>query len=318
MHKRAGEAASTQAVIYNASSAPQSIEVHVTDDLGWTIVPSSFTLPLDAEEGVFQGIMIDVPSGAPVGEVNGVYLTLFPPSIDDVTDIMFVIVDPSVAITPGDSVDGLRGESPAVEFWVENIGSASDTFDIEITNPLGWNVVPSSWSNVPLNPGESIPVVANVEIPLAAPDWAVNAIVCSATSTTDATQTAEAWSALRVNEEDIAALAILSPTPVVEANESVAPVAWVMNAGHIDSFFDVFFEIEDSGGSPVVSDSTSVAGLPPGATQRIQFSPLTLVTPGPYTARITIGLAQDADVSNDISSASFEVTGSNIPEWDRY
>jgi hypothetical protein len=194
----------------------------------------------------------------------------------------------------------------------------SDTIRIQLTEPLGWPAVPSFF-DVFLDSGETTSVISNVSIPLDAPPWTTNAIFCTATSQTDTSQTITAWLPVQVKQYDVGPLLIESPIGTLEGGTHCTPKVWVLNSGHIDSFFDVFFEIRYPDNSLYTSDTAHVSGLAPGLTQQVAFTTLTLDEPGTFTTRAYTVLTGDADSSNDTVSGSFEVQAvTRIRDWEHY
>jgi hypothetical protein len=83
----------------------------------------------------------------------------------------------------------------------------------------------------------------------------------------------------------------------------------VINNGHIDSFFDVMFEVERMDGTTFWSELQPAPLLAPGETAEITYSPLALTEEGDFDTRVTVMLPGDANPDNDTAPGSFSVAG---------
>jgi hypothetical protein len=70
----------------------------------------------------------------------------------------------SVELSPGPDKGGRAQSNVIVEFYVRNTGFLSDTYDLNITDSLGWTIVPTHYA-VPLDSGEVDTVTFTVSIP---------------------------------------------------------------------------------------------------------------------------------------------------------
>jgi len=78
-----------------------------------------------------------------------------------------------VDVIAGEDQTGATKEDVSVMFYIQNIGTATDTFDLDITSSLGWDIEPQHLE-LTLDPGESDSVSVTISIPnvaLGTSDW---------------------------------------------------------------------------------------------------------------------------------------------------
>ncbi len=294
--------------LYNPNEIPDTVTVEIINEQGWTVSPALTSIPLDPEGLQIVLVNVTVPPGTPPGTVNAV--TVIATSAIDpstpVEDKCYFVVMPTVDVQAGEPAMGWPDSTVPVLFHVVNNGAAADDFTCEMTSTLGWAVTPGI-QTVPVNPGESVVLLADVQIPAAAPDWAVDAVFCTATSVGDPLQTDRGWLPIQVMEHDACALGTDSPLGGYELGEVVATKSRVTNLGHIDSFFDVMFRVERMDGTPFWSETVAGPTLAPGESAEVAFSPLELVEGGDFRTIATVMLAGDANPDNDVAFGSFSV-----------
>ena len=142
-----------------------------------------------------------------------------------------------VDLTSGPNRGGRAQTNVSVEFYVRNIGFLSDTYDLNITDSLGWTIVPTHYV-VPLDSGEIDTATFTVSIPYV-PIGTVDKVRLIAVSQTDSTVTDTAYLFVTCN-------AIV---------EGVEVTAGSNQSGYADSIVSVAFLVQNVG---VVRDSYSV------------------------------------------------------------
>ncbi len=296
-------------MLYNPNEIPDVVTVEITNELGWLTTPPMMTIPLDPEGLQLVPVAVTVPPGTPPGTVNAVSLSALSAidPTDPVEDKCYFVVMPTVDVQAGEPVMTWPDTAVPVQFHVVNNGMAADDFFCELSSTLGWAVTPGSLT-LPVNPGESAVVLADVLVPFEAPDWAVDAVFCTATSVADPLQTDRGWVPLQVMEYDAAALGTDNPLGVYPPGEIVMPTVHVINNGHIDSFFDIMFEVERMDGTPYWGEVMTGPVLAPGESTEVVFSPLELFEAGDFTTIVTVLLPEDANPDNDVAFGSFSVS----------
>lgn len=292
--------------IYNPHDFTDQMVVNITDGLGWNITPHQIVAEIGPDEELMFEVQVAVPLSAEIGTVNQLNLqghSLIDPE-RSATDISFVVVSPTVDVTAGNDTSGLRGQSLDLTFSVKNIGETPDNFHISITNPLGWPLVPSSF-DVLLMPAQETTLTSTLTIPTDVPFWTTNGIFFQANSISEPSQSDKDWLAVRINEVDICPLMIESPFGQIPSGTVDTPKVWVNNDGDVESFFDVFLEID----LPTPHrDSLKDIHLAPNELIPIEFAPLSLIGNGTFNVKFyTRVLGGDADPKNDTISASFQL-----------
>lgn len=142
-----------------------------------------------------------------------------------------------VDLTAGPNRGGRAQTNVSVEFYVRNMGFFSDTYDLDITDSLGWTIVPTHYA-VPLDSGESDTATFTVSIPYI-PIGTVDKLRLVAISQIDSSVTDTAYLFVTCN-------AIV---------EGVEVTAGSNQSGYADSLVSVAFLVQNVG---VVPDSYSL------------------------------------------------------------
>ena len=317
-HARAGEDVFVPLLVYNSSKTHHMVDLTITNELGWAVEPSTIIgFHLGPEEELETNIKVSVPMDAAVRTVNPLSV-LAETNPTSGTDVTMIYIPPDVTVTAGGDVMGARGETVEVQFNIRNDGLSPDNYDVQVTNPLGWATTFTS-TTISLLPTTSVDVKAQVTIATDASSRTTNLVFCTATSVTSSTQTSVAWDQIIVKEYDMASLAIISPLGTLDNGEVFMPQVVVMNCGHIDSFFDVYFDIYLPGGGLHSSEKISAPPVAPGHISTISFAPASLTTPGIYTAKAYVVIPNDTDSWNNMATGSFEVKPqTRVNGWKRY
>jgi len=317
-HGRAGQDVFVPLIVYNPSSTFHMVDLTIGNEHGWAVVPSSIMgIPLGPEEELETNIKVSIPSDAEVRTVNALSV-LAATNPTSGTDVTMIYIPPDVTVTAGGDVMGMRGDTVEVQFNIRNDGPSPDTYNVHVTNPLGWATTFTS-PTISLSPLTSVDVKAQVTIATDASSRTTNLVFCTATSVTSPTQTSEAWDQIIVKEYDMASLAIISPIGTLNNGEVFTPQVVVMNCGHIDSFFDVYFDIYLPGGGLHSSEKIIAPPVAPGQISTISFSPASLTAPGTYTAKAYVVIPNDTDSWNNMATGSFGVRPqTRVNGWKRY
>ncbi len=307
-------------LLHNPTSELLVFDIAVSDEKGWLMpAPPIVGLPLPPEQDYLGVAVLQAPPTAETRSVNAlsVRADCGPTSS---SDVLMAYIPPDIRVEPGPPAGAARGFAAPVVFTVSNHGSAPVPVVAALDNPLGFPMSVEA-DAFTLLPAGSRDILTEVTVPGDFPaTFTKNLIFCQASAASDPSQTDTKYVPLEILELDLAALAILSPLPGnhYEANIEFTPAAAVMNAGRIDSFFDVFFQIEQ-GGAPQHSQTISVPGLAPGAMQIVNFAPLSLPAIGDYTARVAIQLPGDANSANDLAETSFAISPqTGARRWSEY
>jgi hypothetical protein len=144
---------------------------------------------------------------------------------------------PKVNLTPGPDQNGRATTDVSVKFYIENLHGLAETFDVSVTDSLGWSIDPLSYE-VPLDSGEVDSVSFVVSIPLV-PIGTTDRIFVTAVSQSEPTY------------PDSASLTVTCNA----LPEEVDVTAGSDQGGYPDSIVSIAFLIQNVG---VVSDSYSL------------------------------------------------------------
>ena len=295
----------TNLVVRNYADTPKAETILITNQKSWLIEPNIITVFLEPDQTMSFPIIVHVPDTAKINSKNELFSVINTPG-GPVSDFMFVMVNPSVTVTPGPNIMAHRGEGVTVSFMVENnIHSMPDTVLIELTNSLDWPIYPPSFEAI-LMPGEQFTISSTLVVPPMLPYWTTNLVFCRATSVHHPQQTDQRWLSAQIMENDISALLIDTPLGSNTKESMITPAAWAFNTGMENSFFDFFVEIDFPS---IYRDSIKGLYLPPGHDMLFFFNPLTLNQIGQFKVKFyTRAMCCDADPGNDTVRGNFTVT----------
>lgn len=299
-------------VVYNTTGGPVTANLSFTDDESWTIIPPSFPGVGIPAEGEYTGsVDVQVLPGAAPWTVNPITIVA-DCGYTSGSYVSMIYIHPFVKLTPGSEQSANRSDSVVVDFEIQNESSSSEIFNITMTNPLGWATTFTS-PTVAMTSGEIKTLTAQVDVPPEVAPWTTNLVFCEATAVSDAAQSNKKWVPILVNEKDIGALIVESPVGELDNGEVFTPKVVVRNGGHIDSFFDVTFEIPDF---PAITETISVGSLAPGEMTTVTFGPQSIVTGGTFETKSFITLLGDADPENDVSTGTVTIKpASRVLDW---
>ncbi len=302
----AGHSETLSFTVTNPDAVPHLSTINYVDTMGWTITPGiDFVSPvlIDPEQDITMSLEVTIPPDVAPNTVDEITLVT-----DEATsDILHLVVIPTVAVTPPQSIRANRGVQVNMPFNVRNWGDTPDVFNLEATNPLGWPISVDP-PNVALDPFADTIVSVSLTVDAGAPPFTTNLAFLGATSGSNPTQTHRASVSVQVREIDGSALGFISPPPTIEANEVFMPTVVVYNAGQVDSFFDLLVMVDTAGGTNVFVDGRTTPVIPAGGFVEISIQPESIDTPGEYVIRAWTDKAGDANLLNNTVERPLTVT----------
>jgi hypothetical protein len=297
-------------VVKNISDEPQMIQCRLRDSLGWEMFPNTFSVILAPDQDTVFETMVFVPMAVAYGTKNEVFIDT-ETADGTALDFGFIFIEPPFHVLAGSTASGLRGTTVEVSFKLQAENDAPmDTLIVAMTNPLNWLVEPSQFEII-LSPGQSENLIASVELPVNLPYWTSNLIYCNAFSKFAPVRMSQDKVSITVLEHDITPLLIESPLGKKNYGTTEIPKARVYNSGHIDSFFDVFCEIDVK---PKYLDSLKNLSLSPNEEKLFQFKPFNLLDTGWINIKIFTKTIEDANQTNDTIISTFYIQPISAPE----
>lgn len=292
--------------ITNYSHNPRLGTCVIEDDFGWPIIPNTLHLNLRPDQDTSVMVMAFIPPLTNIGTINELFFNVYSEG-DTSSDFFFINVVSNIKILPFDPVYSFRGELLNLHVTVQNIGLLPDSFKVHISDPFGWTL-PPAYFEVNLMPYQQVILPFPVQVPFALHPYTTNLICINAVSKTDTNYFAKSDFPIVVKELDVGLLVIMSPFGSKQVGSVDIPKAVVYNYGHIDSFFDVFFEIPQLG----YRDSVHISGLSPNTSIPIEFAALVLASTGEMTNLCYTYVPSDGMNSNDTLRSSFSVQQKGI------
>jgi uncharacterized membrane protein len=175
--------------LLNTGNGTDTFELTHESRLGWD-VDYDTPLTLDAGDSTTVVVSITVPANTAQGIVDMTTLTAGSRTdrnvIDIVTDTTTVGLLRAVGLVPDRSQDAEPGATVIYSHTLTNMGSHTDTFDLELSSSQGWaQVVPASPITLASGGQETVTVVVNV--PSDASDGTVDTTEVAARSQADST-----------------------------------------------------------------------------------------------------------------------------------
>ncbi|HPB31151.1 MAG TPA: hypothetical protein PLB62_06825, partial [Candidatus Sumerlaeota bacterium] len=159
--------------IHNPTDTAIEVTVRIKQDEAWPLLPLVFPPQIIGPEGEVPGtLMVTIPFDTPPYTCNPIEV-----SADGYTsDVVFITCVPSVEVLGGPPASGSSGDTVPVSFTVENRGLVADTFDLSVSNPLGWACAITSPipPQVNLPPGAIMSVQATINIEAAPTTFTTN------------------------------------------------------------------------------------------------------------------------------------------------
>lgn len=143
--------------VQNVGTVIDSYSVDISDIEDWDIDPLHLDLVLEPAEAESLDFIVSIPY-VPLGTSNLVGLVAVSKSNPSVFDVAGLTVTctafkEAVSVTAGDDQAGPTVSEIEVTFYVENTGIVSETYDLDITDPLSWVTSPLHYE-LTLDPGE--------------------------------------------------------------------------------------------------------------------------------------------------------------------
>ena len=302
-------------VVHNPTDAPREVSIQISNELGWTMVPPSFdAVFLQPEQEVTNYVMVSIPPDADPYDTSPMLLS----ADHDSTDVLYLTAVPTVEVTGGAEKSGAPDETVQVDFYLRNRGFLADTFDLILDNPLGWSTTLTSppVSSVSLAPEQEMHIQADVIIEADPTTFTTNLVFCRAISQSNPVQMDEHWVPVVTEAADVAALGITNPTGLSEIGPDLTPKVALINVGHVDSFFDVYYEIQLPGGGVHASGTKSVSTMIPEEDREIELDPVTFSESGDYTMTVTTLMDNDSEPDNNTAEVTFPVDAtSRVEGW---
>jgi uncharacterized membrane protein/subtilisin family serine protease len=175
-------------------------EGNIPDSYGLSVVGNQWAVGLSTamtgviNPGAWQDItvMVTIPAGAMVGDMDTVNVYANSVGDENVSDFVTLTTTAlavyNVTVTPAtDAKTGAPGTTVAYTLQVTNAGNAPDTFSLA-AGGNNWTVVLSAATTGELQLGESFALMVSVLIPAGAAHNATDAVVVTATSAGDETE----------------------------------------------------------------------------------------------------------------------------------
>jgi hypothetical protein len=295
--------------VTNHSDIPQMIHCTIQDSLGWEITPNMFAVFLSPEQETIIKVDVLVPPMTEIGTINELFC--YAEGLTHSSfDFTMINVVPSVDVVACADTHGVRGQILDLTFTITNMGEEPDTFHVEVTNPLDWPA--ESFFDVFLDIHGDTSFTVPITIPISTPFWTTNLISCEARSLSDPTQYDKEWTAIRVDEVDVHPLCITSPVGTYISGSIVTPKVVAHNSGYVESFFDIFVEIDVI---PPYKESIE-AHLGPNEIIETEMLQLNLTGPGIYNIKTySVVAGGDANPYNDTLTGQFVVEPMAFSAW---
>jgi len=131
----------------------------------------------------------------------------------------------ALVVTSGWDVHGAKGTDVTVTFYVAKLSDSNDTYDISVSDTLGWGLYPTTLTET-VTAGQSNQILINVSIPLDVLNATEDEIILMATSTSNPTVTDSATLKVTVGEilMLIDGFSVGAPPLTVTNNEGVFPL----------------------------------------------------------------------------------------------
>ncbi|MCJ7459882.1 MAG: hypothetical protein MUP17_12980 [candidate division Zixibacteria bacterium] len=154
--------------IRNTGFFSDTYDLDITDSLGWAIVPTHYTISLDSGQVDTVSFTVSIPD-VPIGTTDKLRLIAVSRADSSVSDTAFLTVNcdaipQAVEVTAGSNRGGSPMSSVSVSFTVANVGSVRDSYSVDISDDIGWSIVPLHY-DITLETAQSQQVSFTVQIP---------------------------------------------------------------------------------------------------------------------------------------------------------
>jgi hypothetical protein len=157
---------SDQTIMKDESFVPINLDDYVTDpddpddEITWTYW-GNLDLLVDITD---RAATITVPSPDWIGSETIWFKACDPGGLCDSNEATFTVLPKLAEVIAGEDQTGATKGEVSVMFYVQNIGSSTETYDLNITSSLGWDIEPQHLE-LTLNPSEIDSVSFTVSIP---------------------------------------------------------------------------------------------------------------------------------------------------------
>lgn len=155
-------------VVQNVGVVTDSYSLDISDTKGWNIVPLHYDITLDTAETELVGFTVSIPY-VPLGTTDFVTLLAVSKTNPFARDSATLTVTcnafkEGVNVTAGTNQTGPAHTQVQVMFYLQNTGSQTDSFDLNVADPSGWVISPLEYE-MTLNPGELDTLILQAFIP---------------------------------------------------------------------------------------------------------------------------------------------------------
>jgi len=141
---RASSQVSVFFYIENELSFTDTFDLDISDSLAWNIDPTNYEITLDSGEVDTVYFTVSIPI-VPVGTVDKLKLTAVSHTDSSLADSAYLLVTcdaPPVEVTAGSDQSGYPDSIVSVAFLIQNLGMVPDSYSVDISDTLGWDIVP--------------------------------------------------------------------------------------------------------------------------------------------------------------------------------
>ena len=156
-------------LIQNVGVVTDSYSIDISDVQGWEIVPPHYDLVLDASETQPVGFTVAIPYVA-LGTADILTLIATSKTNPIILDSASLIVVCSsyvegLSLDPGSDINATANTQIEAPFHIHNTGLAPDSFNLTLTDSLGWDIQPAAYQLI-MDAGQEDTIVFDILIPI--------------------------------------------------------------------------------------------------------------------------------------------------------